>query len=142
MKTTIQINGEPVEITLTKDQIAAIKKASISIFDRLKTFQDALDLTGETREDFNKRTEHDDDQEKAGKELSVIFKAIREGKKGGYYYPYFNNPNHSGSGFSFGGYHCDHDHSTVGSRHTADTAEKATYVGKQFTPIFNRYING
>lgn len=105
------------------------------------TFQDALDITGETLEQFNKRTEHDDDQERASKELAVIFKAINEGEKG-IYYPRFYNPTGSGSSFSSRGYVYGDVYSIVGGRYKASTPAKARYVGKKFTSIFNRYING
>src|SRR4051812_10149558 len=46
MKTTITINGKPVEIELTKDQVKAIKKATEKITDRLKTWDDACEIKG------------------------------------------------------------------------------------------------
>lgn len=150
MKRTLELTADQAKGMLGKDTVMdALIKANFSgkelglnIMDRLKTFQDALDITGETLENFEKRTEYDDDQEKAGKQLSVIYKAIREGVKTGRFYPYFYNPSGSGSGFSYCASGCDDVDSFVGARHTADTSEKAVYVGKQFTAIHERYING
>lgn len=114
-----------------------------NIMERIKTVQDALDYNGETLEQFNKRTQFDDDQEKATKELGVIAKALREGKPLGErsYYPWFNSAR-SASGFSFRAYGHAGDGSVVGSRLRVDTSEKSTYMGKQFIAIYNRHING
>lgn len=49
MKITVEINGKPVEIELTKDQVSLVKKQTEKITDRIKTFQDVLDYIGEKR---------------------------------------------------------------------------------------------
>lgn len=124
------------------------KELSVSIMDRIKDLADALEYNGETLDQFNKRTEHDEDHEKAYKELCVIALALNEGKRMDYsntnvykYYPYFYAAG-SGSGFSCTGFSCAYDFSAVGSRLCVNTSEKATYMGKQFIEIYNRYING
>lgn len=152
MKKVIEITTEQAKSLYGKDEAwNAILRANfsgselgINIMDLLDSFEAALEINGETIEEFNKRTEHDDDQERAGKELAAIYKAIRQGNEDGRYYPYFNNPNRSGSGsgFSFDAYGYVCVYSFVGARLTADTAEKATFVGKKFTSIYQRYING
>lgn len=44
MKITVEVNGKPVEIELTKDQVAKVKKHTDKITDRIKTFKDVLDF--------------------------------------------------------------------------------------------------
>jgi hypothetical protein len=122
MKTTITINNREVEIELTADQVAKIKKSASHYTDI-----DSLEA----------------DKELADKELAVIAKAVRQGNELGdyWYYPWFNSAR-SASGFSF--YVCDvaRGSSCVGSRLCVETSEKATYMGKQFLSIYNRSING
>lgn len=148
MKTTININGNPVEITLTAEQLAEIEaKKKVKHFSDIKTFQDALDFRGETLEQFNHRTQFDDDVQRAGKELEVIAFAIRLGKPLGtsqgdrWYYPWFNSKR-SSVGFSYVGCDFGHAFSTVGSRLCVNTSEGAEYFGEQFIDIWDRYING
>ncbi len=119
-----------------------------NVIECIKTLQDALDYNGESMEDFNARTEHDSDDEKAYKELKVIALALNEGKPIDYkdasiykYYPWFYAVG-SGSGFSFDEYAFDYSSSCVGALLCVNTSEKATYMGKEFIEIFNRYING
>jgi hypothetical protein len=50
MKTTIQINGKDVEITLTKEQVAQINKQK-QLDPKTCTLQDALDYLGEEDEE-------------------------------------------------------------------------------------------
>lgn len=148
MKTTININGNPVEITLTAEQLAEIEanRKTISFRD-IKSFQDALDFRGETLEQFNHRTQFDDDVQRAGKELEVIAFAIRLGKPLGtsqgdrWYSPWFNAKRSSVS-FSFHAFTYDTTLSYVGSRLCVNTSEEAKYFGEQFLDIWDRYING
>lgn len=46
MKTTININGNDVEIELTAEQVEKINQASVKITDRLKTWEDACNIKG------------------------------------------------------------------------------------------------
>ena len=145
MKATIQFNGKSAVIELTSDQLAQAKKQT-SHFTNIKTLQDALDYVGETIDQFNYRTQCDDDTQKAGKELEVIVLAVRQGNTLGHkrgdkwYFPYFN-PKRSASGFSFDDFGCEGTGSNVGSRLCVESAEKAEYLGKQFTDIYDRYLN-
>ncbi|WP_312363954.1 hypothetical protein [Sphingobacterium sp.] len=145
MKATIQFNGKSAVIELTSDQLTQVQKQT-SHFTNIKTLQDALDYVGETTDQFNRRTQFDDDAQKAGKELEVIALAIRQGNTLGrnqgdkWYFPYFNSKR-SASGFSFNVYDYDHSHSDVGSRLCVESAEKADYMGKQFIDIYDRYLN-
>jgi len=146
MKTTINYNGKDVVIDLTAEQVAQVKKLS-SHYTDIKTLQDALDYIGESLEDFNHRTQFDDDCQKAVKELEVIVLAIRQGNEldhnrgGRWYYPWFN-AKRSSAGFSYGDAHFGYAGSTVGSRLCVESSEKAEYLGKQFIDTYDRYING
>lgn len=146
MKTTITINGKPVEIELTKDQVDQIKKQSFHYTD-IKTLQDALDYNGETLEEFNKRTQYDDDAQRAYKELEVIVKAVRQGNELGktendaWYYPWFYSAR-SSRGFSFNDCNYIYSYSLVASRLCVESSEKAKYLGTQFLSTYDRYING
>ena len=153
MKTTININSSPVEITLTPEQIAEIKEQIAETnkkpfhFSDIDSFQDALDFRGETLDQFNNRTQFDDDVQKAGKELEVLAFAIRGGKPLGtkkgdrWCYPWFN-AKRSSVGFSFGGFHYGHAASGVGSRLCVNDSDEAKYFGEKFLPVWDRYING
>jgi len=142
MKTTIEVNGKPVEIELTKEQVAAIKKTSFNYKD-IKTFQDALDFKGETLEQFNWRTERDSPGEKSGKALEVWAYAIRGGKaltkEDYWYYPWFNRTS-SPSGlayyvFSFGGTDAD-----VGSRLCVCDADQTKHFAEVAIDDWSTYI--
>jgi hypothetical protein len=146
MKTTINYNGKDVVIDLTAEQVAQAKKQS-SHYTDIKTLQDALDYIGESLDDFNNRTQFDDDCQKAAKELEVIVLAIRQGNEidhnqdGRWYYPWFN-AKRSSDGFSCHGYGCGGAYSGVGSRLCVESSEKAEYLGNQFLGTYDRYING
>ncbi len=142
MKQKINYKGKDVEIDLTPQQIQRAMRQSISYTD-IKTLADALAYLGETTASFEQRTTFDDDAQKAYKELEVICQAIRQGNELGefWYYPWFTSV-HSSLGFSY----CDFGYGSagafVGSRLCTETSEKATYVGRQFIDIFDRFING
>lgn len=146
MKTTINYNGKDVVIELTNEQLAQAKKQS-SHYTDIKTFQDALDYIGESLEDFNYRTQFDDDCQRAGKELEVIVLAVRQGNElrheedDYWYYPYFYSKR-SSVGFSYRGADYDGTASFVGSRLCVESSEKAKYLGTQFIDIYDRHING
>lgn len=142
MKALVKINGKSVEIDLTPQQVVEANRKAVDYTD-IKTLQDALDYVGESLDSFNNRTQFDDDAQRAYKELEVIVLAIRQGNELGekWYYPWFNSTR-SSSGFSYNGYGYDHTLSDVGSRLCVESSEKATYLGKQFIDIYNRYING
>lgn len=110
-------------------------------FKDIKTFEDALAITGESPEQFAKRTEHDDECELAGKKLAVIYKAANDGKEG-VYYPYFWRESGSGSRFSCRDYLYEVGNVSVGARLKGATREIAIYVGKQFIDLYNDYLNG
>jgi len=147
MKTTININGENVEIILTPQQIETIKQHSVPIMERITTLEAALAYNGKTQERFDWETERDTDQQKATKELEEIALALREGKElemgARWYYPWMRKPVAAGSGsrFSYDGYDYVSDDSDVGARLSVDTSEKAIYMGKQFPSIYTRHLS-
>ncbi|MFD2599878.1 hypothetical protein ACFSQ3_13050 [Sphingobacterium corticis] len=142
MKQKITFKGKEIVIDLTPEQIASANRQSIHFTD-IKTLDDALSFIGETPESFKKRTQFDDDAQKAYKELELICLAIRQGNELGdrWYYPWFNSTRTS-RGFSYDDYGYDSTHSYVGSRLCVENAEKAKYIGEQFVEIYSRYING
>lgn len=145
MKVTIEINGNPVEIELTAEQVAKATKKATHYTD-IKTLEDALDYIGESIESFNFRTQFDDDAQRAYKELEVITLAIRQGNELGHnegdrwYYPWFY-AKRSSSGFSYPDCYYDYSVSLVASRLCVESSEKAEYIGKTFIDIYDRYIN-
>lgn len=146
MKTTIKINGEDVEITLTPEQVAEIKK-NTSDFRDIKTVEDAFDFLGMTYKMWIEKYKDLPDDVLAYIKLTYIAKAINGGEWMDYndtdeykYYPYFNASGSAG-GFSFFVFCCVGSHSGVSSRLVFKTREMAEYAGKQFVNIYNQYIN-
>lgn len=146
MKTTIQINGKDVEITLTPQQVAEIKRKTTDYRD-IKTVEDAFAFLGINHTEWLELNMGLDDHVKAYIQLTYVAKALNGGEWMNYedideykYYPYFNASG-SGSGFSYDGYDCDYSYSVVGSRLTFKTREMAEYAGKQFLNLYNQYIN-
>ncbi len=142
MKTTITVNGKPVEIELTAEQVAAIKKASEKITDRIKNFNDVLDYHGITN--FKKQCAGLSDDEVAYKQVKLIALALNEGKEldptneSEYkYYPYFVV---DGDGFSCYYYDYWYSSTIVPSRLCFRTADLAIYAGKTFTDIYNKLL--
>lgn len=151
MKTKININGKDVEITLTAQQVDEIKKASMKITDRVKTFSDACEVVGVSENQkiiLNLNTT--DKETKAAQaytKLQIIAKALNEG-----WFPDWNNSNEvkywpwlewkkSGAGFSFNVCDFVYSHSSVGSRLCFKTRALAEYAGQQFTDIYNDFFN-
>jgi hypothetical protein len=145
MKITVEVNGKPVEIELTKDQVAFVKKQPQKITDRIKTFQDVLDYIGlERANEFYKSCENCSDHNIADKQVELICEVLNEGwianpfnTKQYKYYPYFQV---SGSAFVF--HNCAWYRITiVGSRLCYKNAELATYAGKQFVDIYTKLLS-
>lgn len=145
MKITIQVNGKPVEIELTEDQVATVKKHTDKITDRIKTFQDVLDYIGTKREkEFDKSCDNCSDHNIADKQVELICEVLNEGwiakpyDTDQYkYYPYFQV---KGSAFMFFDYYSWCQNTYVGSRLCFKNAELATYAGNQFIDIYNRLL--
>ncbi len=142
MKATLKIKDQVIDIDLTVEQVVTINKANITYTD-IKSLEDALAYNGESIEEFNHRTQFDNDQQRAGKELEVINQALRMGNPLGeyWYYPVFNSKR-SASGFSFVDYFYGYSRSGVGSRLCVEDSDKAEYCGETFLSTWDRYING
>jgi hypothetical protein len=115
---------------------------SQNVIDRVKTFEDVLTEVGETQEQFDKRTEHDSDDDVAYKQAKLIALALNEGKildgTNTNVYKYFPWHKVSGAGLVSHGYVSWNTNAHVGSRLCLDTSEKAIYAGNQFIDIYTR----
>lgn len=95
MKTTLEINGKSVEIELTAEQVAQIKKQSVHYTD-IKTFEDACDFVGIDSEEFEESYGLLPTHVYAYMQLTIISRALNGGTNMNYddtdeykYYPYF-----------------------------------------------------
>ena len=139
MKTTIQINGKDVEITLTAEQVAQIQKSK-----EITTLEDAVSYLGDSDKDvieLNKLIKADCNTN--FQELVVIIKAINERvvlnwdddsvKK---YYVWFNM---QGKGsYDHWHYHCTY--SAVPVRLCFTTSDKALHFIKYFENKYREYM--
>lgn len=145
MKITVEVNGKPVEIELTKEQVAFVKTKTQKITDQIKTFQDVLDYIGEERtQQFEDSCENCSAHNIADKQIELICEVLNEGwtaepfNTSQYkYYPYFQV---SGSAFVFSDYFYWLQVASVGSRLCYKNAELATYAGKQFIVIYTKLL--
>ena len=141
MKTTIQINGKDVEITLTAEQVAQIQKSK-----EITTLEDAVSYLGDSDKDvieLNKLIKADCNTN--FQELVVIVKAINERvvlnwdddsvKK---YYVWFNM---QGKG-SCHDWHYDfgYTNSCVPARLCFTTSDKALHFIKYFENKYREYM--
>jgi hypothetical protein len=110
------------------------------ITDRVKTFEDACYIVGESYQDFLLDTTNLSKDEIAYKKLKIITRALNEG-----WTPDWNNGNERKwfpwfrmAGFGFGDTGCDFTRSAtgVGSRLCFKSEELAEYAGKQFELIY------
>ena len=139
MKTTIQINGKDVEITLTAEQVAQIQKSK-----EITTLEGAINYLGDSDKDIvelNKLIKADCDTN--FQELVVIIKAINERvvldwdnddvKK---YYIWFNM---QGKG-SYGAWDYSYTASHVPARLCFTTSDKALHFIKYFEDKCREYM--
>jgi hypothetical protein len=112
-------------------------------YKEINTFEKALEVKGETLDQFNERTKGMDIDTVGYEKVKVIVFALNGGKhvnRG--YFPWFYNPTGSSSSFS----HCDcnagGDHADVGARHLLLDSERAKFAGKTFPLEYSQYING
>lgn len=145
MKTTININGKDVEITLTKEQIDKITKSNQKVTDRIKTFEDVLKDQNISEDDFYSSCKELTIDEIAYKKLKLIAKSINEDWTPNWndsneykYYPYFDM--RENVGFSFSQCYCWSTFACVGSRLCFKTKELAEYSGKQFISIYKEFL--
>lgn len=154
MEKTLKLTADQAKKMLGKDNIMdALIKANFTnkelgfkITDQIKTFEDAIAYNGVSIEDFTKSTAFDMPHHVAQKKIEQIALALNEGTPMKYdgstslYYPYFLVG--SGVGFSCSDFICDSSCSYVGSRLCYRTKELSIYAGKQFTNIYEEYLNG
>lgn len=134
MKITIEVNGKPVEIELTADQVSVVKKQTGKITDRVKTFKDACEVLGY----IMPKNIHAVDK------LKIVTKALNEGWTPDWnnssqykYVPYFR---WNGTAFVYHGYHGWFASACVGSRLCFKNAELAKYAAEQFIDLYNEFL--
>lgn len=136
MKVTIEINGKPVEIELTADQIQKVKKHTDKITDRVKTFEDACEVL-DISEAYAAELHSID-------KLKLIVKALNEG-----WTPDWNNSSQSkyvpwfewnGTAFVCNGYSSWYSRTHVGSRLCFKNSDLAIYAAKQFQDLYNEFL--
>lgn len=112
-------------------------------FIKVTSLEHALQLNGETIEQFNHRTQFDDDVQRAGKELEVIAYAINRGRsmklRERRYHPVFVR---FGACLAFNYSGCYYSFSNVNARHTVISMEASDYFGEQHVSIWQRYMEG
>lgn len=135
MKVTVQVNGKPVEIELTADQVQKVKKHTDKITDRVKTFEDACEVLGYVVP----KSMHVIDK------LKVIAEALNEGWKPDWnnlsqpkYVPYFkwNDTKFVCHGFLHWSSTTD-----VGSRLCFSNSTLAIYIATQFEDLYNEFLH-
>ena len=134
MKVTVQVNGKPVEIELTADQVQKVKKHIDKITDRVKTFQDACEVLGYAIP----KSMHVVDK------LKVIAEALNEGWKPDWnnstqvkYVPWFK---WNGTAFVFSDYYYWRSYTAVGSRLCLRNSDLAIYIATQFEDLYNEFL--
>ncbi|AIM38072.1 hypothetical protein KO02_16305 [Sphingobacterium sp. ML3W] len=109
----------------------------------INTFEKALEVKGETLDQFNERTKGMDIDTVGYEKVKVIVFALNGGKHVNLgYFPWFYNPTGSSSSFSCYGYDFGHDCAGVGARHLLVDSERAKFAGKTFPVEYSQYING
>lgn len=134
MKVTVQVNGKPVEIELTADQVQKVKKHTDKITDRVKTFEDACEVLGYAVP----KSMHVVDK------LKVIAEALNEGWKPDWndsnqykYVPYFK---WNGTKFVSDDYYSWYSSASVGSRLCFSNSALAIYIATQFEDLYNEFL--
>lgn len=142
MKITVNINDKPVEIELTDDQVAKVKRQNTKATDRIKTLEDACEELDIDPDDI---TDSDGYGISAFIKLQIICKALNEewtpdwnNQSQHKYYPYFKADGKGG--FSDVGYDDWDSVTNVGSRLCFKSSELAMYAGKQFKSLYNKFL--
>lgn len=144
MKITVEVNGKPIEIELTKDQVAKVKKHAEKITDRIKTWEDVLYYHSISQDAFDDQFDSLDEQGYANEQVKLIALALNEGVQidafntSQYkYYPWFEVKKGAFVCFVYN-YWCTLCY--VGSRLCFVSAELATYAGKTFIDIYTKLL--
>lgn len=126
------------------------KNLSQKITDRVKTFDDAVQVVGEPSQNIGLLLAYNGNEPDmlaavAFMKLTIIAKALNEGWQPDWtdsnqykYYPWFKYK--SGFGLSCDVYDIWITNTTVGSRLCFKTAELAKYAGEQFADLYNDFL--
>jgi hypothetical protein len=143
-----RITAAENEIKEAKKLLKSVDCCKKSIFDRVKSVEDACREINLDYDKFLISCKGLTDDEVAYKEIKVIIEALNEEKVEDWldwnnvaqykFYPYFKR---SGSRFSFHYYYSTLTDSHVGSRFCLKTKELMDYIVKQFLPIYERFNN-
>lgn len=113
--------------------------------ERIKSVGDALEFLGIDRNEFQNGLNHLTRDEAAYRQLKVVADALNEGWQANWadtnqakYYPYFDG----GAGFRFFVVDVDCQDSIVSSHLCFKSRDLAEYVGRQFQPLYQEYLNG
>lgn len=154
MKTTININGKPVMIELTPDQVAHVRKKTTDYRD-IKTFEDACEYVGVDPDQFEDAYSLLPADVYAFMQLRIIALALNGGMKLRYgidrmWEPLFNVSRDAAGGATAGAGFCcsstyydpsDSDAITC-SRLCYMSREVAEYAGKRFIETYKQYLTG
>lgn len=111
-------------------------------YTKINTFEKALEVKGETLNQFNERTKGMDVDTVGYEKVKVIVFALNGGKhvKRGYY-PWFYNPTGSSRSFSSFDYDYDRGDARVGARHLLIDSDRAEFAGETFPKEYSQFIN-
>lgn len=125
----------------------------VDIKDRIKTYEDACEELGikpiKIDNDLIPQCQNAKDRAAnyAYHQLTIIARALNEGWEPDWsnsgenkYYPYFLYNAGAGSGFAYFDCGYVHSYSVVGSRLVFKSSALAIYAGKQFTDIYNQFL--
>lgn len=134
---------------MKKDKEAQPEKLNVNITERVKTFEDALEVTGRpAMPDFSNVPEDLKEYFEAQYKVVVIAEALNEGWVPNWndhyqekWFPWFHHPM-SSSGFVFHDTHYSFSHATAGrgSRLCFKSSELAEHAGRQFIDIWNKIL--
>lgn len=132
-----------------KDRTDYLEKYQVKIKDIMEiiqSFSDACIYVGTTEREFKEKYANLSEDSYAFEQLKLIAYVLNGNKHMYYdgetylYYPYFYSKG-SSQGFSFRVYNYDDSLSRVSSRLCLKNAKLATYFGKQFLFIWDKYMN-
>lgn len=112
-------------------------------YKEINTFEKALEIKGETLDQFNERTKGMDIDTVGYEKVKAIVFALNGGKhvnRG--YFPWFYNPTGSSSSFSYCVSYFDLAYADVGARHLLIDSARAKFAGETFPLEYSQYING
>lgn len=123
------------------------KAKPIPIMEQLSTFADVLEFHSKTQESFDEENEGLPEDEIGNREVKLIVAAYNDNKLPDWtdgtakFFPYFNMPSPSGSGFSLGDCGSWRTHSIVGARLVFHGPEARAHLHdavKKFLPQYKK----